>query len=113
VPALADDASHPTAVLWNPTGASLEDAWARLAPPKGSLAVIGGPDVYGLFLGLGYDVFHLSRVAGVRLPGGRPVFPEISAERSPEDVLVSAGLTPGPLRVLDAAAGATLVTWRR
>ena len=31
----------------------------------------------------------------------------------PEDVLANHGLEPGPARVLDAAAGATLVTWER
>ena len=49
------------------------------------LAVIGGPDVYGLFLDIGYDVFHLSRVPDIRLPGGRPVFPEIGPNRSPKN----------------------------
>ena len=68
------------------------------------LAVIGGPEVYGLFLDIGYDAFHLSRAANVRLPGGRPVFPQIGPDRTPEDVLASHGLKPGPQRVLDAAA---------
>ncbi len=48
-----------------------------------------------------------------RLPGGVPVFPGIGADRTPEDVLAAHGLHPGPERVLDAAKGATLVTWRR
>jgi hypothetical protein len=29
--------------------------------PDGALAVIGGTDVFGLFLEIGYDSFHLSR----------------------------------------------------
>ena len=86
---------------------------AQLGAPAGLLAVIGGPDVYGLFLDIGYDEFHLSRVAGVRIPGGRPVFPGIGPGRTPEDVLASHGLKPGAERVLDQAAGATLVSWRR
>jgi hypothetical protein len=77
------------------------------------LAVIGGPDVNQIFLDRGFDAFHLSRVAGVRLPDGRPVFPEISPNRTPEDLLAQHGLKPGRQRVLDPAAGATLVTWRR
>ncbi len=113
VPALGPATSHPKTILWNPNGATLEQALARLGAPPGMLAVIGGPDVYGLFLDIGYDAFHLSRAAGVRLPGGRPVFPEITATRSPEDVLASHGLKPGPQLVLDAAAGVTLTTWRR
>jgi hypothetical protein len=48
----------------------------------------------------------------VRLPGGRPVFPQVPA-RTPEEVLAGHGLVPGPRQVLDAAEGLTLVTWRR
>ena len=112
IAALSPDTRHPNSLLWNPKGASLEEAWALLGVPAGPLAVIGGPDVYGLFLDIGYDKFHLSRVAGVRIPGGRPVFPGIGPRRSPEDVLASHGLKPGAERVLDQAAGATLVSWR-
>jgi dihydrofolate reductase len=113
VAALAPDPTYPNALLWNPKGASLEEARARLGRPAGTLTVIGGPEVYGLFLDIGYDEFHLSRVAGVRIPGGRPVFPGIGPNRTPEDVLASHGLKPGAERVLDQAAGATLVSWRR
>jgi dihydrofolate reductase len=113
VPALAPTDIHPKTLLWNPDGATLADALARLGAPAGMVAVIGGPDVNGLFLDIGFDAFHLSRVAGVLLPGGRPVFPQISATHSPEDVLADHGLKPGPQQILDAAAGATLVTWRR
>jgi dihydrofolate reductase len=113
VAALAPDPKHPNTLLWNPKGASLNEAWIHLGGPAGALVVIGGPDVYGLFLDIGYDEFHLSRVADVRIPGGRPVFPEIGPNRTPEDVLASHGLKPGAERVLDQAAGATLVSWRR
>jgi hypothetical protein len=40
----------------------------------------------------------------IAIPGGRPVFPQI-----PEQVLSNYGL----VRVLDAHAEATLVTWHR
>lgn len=113
IAALAADPAHPKSLLWNPKGATLSQAWERLGAPSGLLAVIGGPEVYGLFLDIGYDAFHLSRAANVRLPGGRPVFPTIGPDRTPEDVLASRGLKPTPQRVLDAAAGVTLVTWRR
>src|ERR1043166_5696244 len=49
VPALAPHPSRPKALLWNPKGASLAEAWARLGAPDGMLAVIGGPDVNQLF----------------------------------------------------------------
>jgi dihydrofolate reductase len=110
---LAPYPARPEALLWNPKGATLQEAWDQLGAPDGLLAVIWGPEVYGLFLEVGYDAFHLSRVPDVRLPGGRPVFPEVGPERTPEDVMATRGLTPGPPRVLDAERGVTLVTWRR
>ena len=113
VPALAPHPTLPKTLLWNPQGASLEEAWAALGAPDGMLAVIGGGDVNQIFLDRGFDAFHLSRVAGVRLPGGRPVFPALGPDRTVEDVLTEHGLKPGPERVLDAARGATLVTWKR
>ena len=116
VPALAPHPTRPKALLWNPKGATLTEAWAALGAPNGMLAVIGGPQVNQLFLDGGagkFDAFHLSRVADVQLPGGVPVFPGIGPGRTPEDLLAVHGLKPGPVRVLDAAAGATLVTWRR
>jgi hypothetical protein len=67
--------------------------------------------VFGLFLDR-YDVFHLSRAPGVRLPGGRPVFPDVPA-RTPEEVLASHGLDPGQRQVLDPAVGLTVVSWQR
>jgi dihydrofolate reductase len=113
VAALAPHARYPNALSWNPKGATLQEAWTRLGAPDGVLAVIGGPDVYGLFLEVGYDKFHLSRVEHVRIPGGRPLFPGIGPERTPEDMLASRGLKPSPPRILDAAADVTLVTWTR
>ena len=112
VDAVGQDPSNPKARLWNPAGASFAAACAALGVSDGVAAVIGGTDVFGLFLEIGYDAFHLSRAANVRLPGGRPVFPQVPA-LMPEDVLANHGLEPGPPQVLDAAAGATLVTWER
>jgi dihydrofolate reductase len=113
VPALAPDPSRSKSLLWNPQGATLDEAWAQLGAPSGVLAVIGGPEVYDHFLEVGYDAFYLSHAPRVRLPGGRPVFSAVASGRTPEDVLASHGLKPGPQQMLDAAAGVTLVTWRR
>jgi hypothetical protein len=74
------------------------------------VAVTGGAEVFRLFLDIGFDAFHLSRVGTVRLPGGRPVFPEVPP-LTPEQVLATHGLRPGAARTLDADADATLVTW--
>src|SRR5262245_17996415 len=113
IPALAPHPTLPKTLLWNPRGASLAQAWAELGAPDGMLAVIGGGDVNQMFLEHGFDAFHLSRVAAVRLPGGRPVFPGVGPDRTVDDILTQHGLTPSPPRVLDAADGVTLVTWRR
>jgi hypothetical protein len=111
VPALAADPSNEKALLWNPAGATFEDAWVALGVPDGSLAIIGGTDVFGMFLPR-YDIFHLTRAPRVRLPGGRPVFPQVPA-RAPEEVLASHGLRPDPPRVLDAGNDLRVTSWRR
>ena len=112
VAGIAPDPQNDKAVLWNPAGADLAEAWDALGLSSGVLAVIGGTQAYGLFLDLGYDAFHLSRAAHATLPGGRPLFPGIPP-RTPEELLSQARLKPDPVRVLDASAGLTLVTWRR
>jgi len=109
---LAPDPKNTRVVRWNPAGAPLELAWRTLGLTDGTLAVIGGTDVFGHFLEHGYDAFHLTRALQARLPGGRPVFPGVPG-RTPEDLLAGHGLRAGPERILDDKSGATLVTWRR
>jgi len=111
ISAIAPDPSHKKALLWNPGGASLEHAMAILGVPEGSIGVIGGTEVFGFFLDR-YDVFYLSRAPDVRLPGGRPVFPEVPA-RTPEQVLARHGLEPHQQQLLDAEKGIAVVEWRR
>ncbi len=111
VPAIAVHPGNEKALFWNPAGASFEDAWAALGVPDGSLAIIGGTEVFGMFLD-DYDAFHLSRAPHVRLPGGRPVFPGVPA-RSPEDIMAEHGLKPGARQTLDPDKGVTMQTWQR
>ena len=111
VPGVARDPDNARTVIWNPAGAPFAQACKLLDAPGNRVAVIGGTDVFGLFLELGYDAFHLSRAAKARLPGGRPVFPGVP-ERTPEELLASHGLKPGETRLLDAPTGLTLTTWR-
>jgi dihydrofolate reductase len=111
IPAVAADPSNENAVFWNPAGASFEQALAALGTPDSRIGILGGTDVFGLFLD-SYDVFHLSRVPDVRLPGGRPLFPEVPIQ-TPEEVLARHGLRPGPRQVLDPAHGVAVVSWRR
>ena len=109
VAGLAPHPSNERAWLWNPAGASFEDALAAFGHPVTSVGVIGATDVFGMFLDR-YELFHLTRAPGVWLPGGVPVFPQVP-ERRPEDVLNEHGLEPGPVRMLDAAKNLTLVSW--
>ena len=109
VASLALDPDNANARLWNPVGASLEEACASLGCLSGTVAALGGPEVYSYFLGVGYDCFYLSRAPKVKLPGGVPVFGRASLGRSPEEVMSAAGLKPGPVHRLDDEV--TLVEW--
>jgi dihydrofolate reductase len=111
IPAIVEHPSIPKAVLWNPLGASFANACHAIGVFDGKAAVTGGTGVFGLFLEIGFDAFHLSRAGKVLIPGGRPVFPQVPG-RTPEELLIEHGLAPGPVQVLDARAEATLVTWR-
>ena len=111
VSAIAADPSNRKALFWNPAGASLEQAMAVLGVPDGSVGVIGGTQVFGIFLDR-YDTFYLSRAPGVRLPGGRPVFPEVPA-KTPEEVLTHHGLESGQPQILDMEKGLAVVSWYR
>jgi dihydrofolate reductase len=112
VAAIAPDPENPLARLWNPGGASLQEACRALGVDAGVVAAIGGTEVFGLFLDIGYDAFHLSRAGRAYLPEGRPVFPQVGAQ-TVDEVLAAHGLVPDPVQVLDAQADATLVTWRK
>jgi dihydrofolate reductase len=112
IAATAPDSSYPNALLWNPLGATFEQALENIGAADGTVAIIGGPDVFSLFLPR-YDAFHLSRADRAAIPGGLPVFTEVGPHATPEDVLARHGLKPGPRRALDAAAGVFVVTWQR
>lgn len=113
VAAVEPDPDFPKSMFWNPRGASLGEACAALGLAAGTLGIIGGMDVFDLFLAIGYDAFHLSRAANVKLPGGVPVFSQIRSGRTPEEVLTEFGLTPGPTQMLDAVNDLSLATWTR
>ena len=112
VAATAPDPDHANSLLWNPMGASLDDAIARLGAADGPVAIIGGTEVFSMFLPL-YDSFFLSYAANAKIPGGRPVFTEVGPTATPDDVLTRHGLHRGPRRDLDAAAGVSVTIWER
>jgi len=109
---IAPDPSQPNALLWNPAGADLAQAIDAVGAKAGPVAVIGGTDVFGLFLPL-YDVFHLTRAARAKIPGGRPLFSALGPTMTVDDVLRHSGLRPGAPRNIDAAAGVTLTDFER
>jgi len=112
IAAIAPDAQYPNALLWNPSGATLAAALDRLGAGDGTVAVIGGPEVFSLFLPL-YDAFHLSHASKASIPGGQMPFTEAGPGVSPDDVLRRHGFEPGPPHDLDKEGGVFVVTWRR
>ena len=110
IAAVAPDPDRPNSLLWNPTGATLEQALAQIGVTDGIIAIIGGTGVFSMFLPR-YDAFHLSHAAHAKIPGGRPVFAAVGPHATPEDVLMQHGLKPGPRHELDPAAGVSEVTW--
>jgi dihydrofolate reductase len=111
VGAVAPDPSNPKATLWNPSGASFEAACEHAGVRSGTVAIIGGPDVFGMFMDR-YDTFWLSQAPRVRLPGGEPCFPGVP-ERAPQQILAAHGLKAGDAQMLDAAAEVSVTPWRR
>jgi dihydrofolate reductase len=111
IQAIAPDPSNPNAVLWNPAGASFEAARDLAGVHSGTVAIIGGPYVFDMFMDR-YDTFWLSQAPRVRLPGGEPCFPGVP-EHSPQEVLAAHGLKAGDVRILDAANDVSVTPWRR
>ena len=109
--AIAPDPSNPKAMLWNPAGASFEAACDLAGVRSGTVAIIGGPEVFGMFMNR-YDTFWLSQAPRVRLPGGEPCFPGVPA-RSPQEILAAHGLKPGEAQILDSANDVSVTPWRR
>jgi hypothetical protein len=109
--ALAPDPWNPNATLWNPAGVVFEQACERAGAGSGTVAVIGGPHVFEMFLDR-YDTFWLSQAPHVRLPGGHPCFPGVP-ERSPQAILAAHGLMAGEPQILDAAQDVSVTPWRR
>ena len=110
VSALAPDPKNRKATLWNPHGASFEQACHFAGMSSGTVAIIGGPGVFAMFMDR-YDTFWLSQAARVRLPGGEPCFPGVG-ERSPQEVLAAHGMRPGEPLTLDAANDVSVTPWR-
>jgi hypothetical protein len=110
IAAIATDPSNPKATRWNPAGGSFEAACDLAGVRSGIVAIIGGPDVFEMFMGR-YDTFWLSEAHRVRIPGGEPCFPGVP-ERSPQQILASHGLSAGKPQILDRDE-VSVTPWRR
>jgi dihydrofolate reductase len=108
---VAPDPSNPKAILWNPAGASFEAACDFADVRSGTVAIIGGPEVFDMFMDR-YDTFWLSQAPRVRLPGGEPCFPGVP-QHSPQDILAGHGLKAGEAQILDSANDVSVTPWRR
>ena len=111
VEAIAPDPTNPISTLWNPAGASFEAACDHAGVGAGTVAVIGGPSVFGMFMDR-YDAFWLSAAPHVRLPGGEPCFPGVPA-RTPQQILAAHGLHAGEPQMLDPAEDVSVTPWGR
>ena len=108
---LMPDPKNANVTLWNPATAPFDEAWAHLRIDGGSLAVVGGTDVFGLFLGIGYDAFFLTWTQG-SVPKGRPVFPGVGPDgKTPAQVLTSFDLVLRTTRLLDPASKVYVEEW--
>ena len=108
---LAGDPSNPMATLWNPAGVPFEAACQAAGVTTGTIAIIGGPIVFGMFMDR-YDTFYLSQAPHVHLPDGEPCFPGVP-EHTPQEVLAAHGLTAGDPEMLDPEFGVSVTAWRR
>lgn len=108
---LAVDPEMPNTTLWNPARASFGEACAFAGVAHGTVAIIGGPVVFDMFMDR-YDTFWLSEAPHVSLPGGEGCFVGVP-ERSPHEVLTAHGMKPGTPYLLDAAHDVTVTPWRR
>ena len=111
VETLAGDPHNPKATLWNPSNASFEEAAAFAGVKSGTVAIIGGPVVFDMFMDR-YDTFWLSLAPRIKLPGGEGCFPGVPA-RSPQHILGSHGLTAGEPLLLDPTDEVNVTPWRR
>jgi hypothetical protein len=111
VAALAFDPTNPRATLWNPAGASFEEACEFADVQAGSVAIICGPAVFDMFMAR-YDTFWLSQAPHVRLPGGEGCFSGVP-ELTPQLILAAHGLKPGEAKILEASQEVSVTPWRR
>ncbi|MGH6716387.1 MAG: dihydrofolate reductase [Bradyrhizobium sp.] len=108
---IAPDPDNAKATLWNPSECSFEAGCAAAGVSSGTVAIIGGPRVFDVFMDR-YDIFWLSRAGRLRLPGGEPCFGGVPVQ-SPEEILATHGMSAGAPEILDAVNDVSVTPWRR
>ena len=108
---VAADPDNGRATLWNPEGASFDQALDQTGLRGGTIAVIGGPNVFEMFFER-FDTFWLSQAPHVHIPDGTPVFPGVP-QKSPQDVLAAHGLAAGQPILIDAEQDVYVTPWQR
>jgi dihydrofolate reductase len=105
------DPANPNVLLWNPGGTTFDEAWQHMRIDGGVLAVVGGTDVFGLFLAIGYDAFYLTRTEA-SVPRGRAVFPGVGTRgTTPEEIMQKNSLVLRGTRMLDEAVNCRVEEW--
>ena len=111
VEATAPDPSNPNATLWNPAGNPFDKACATAGVTTGTIAIIGGPGVFDMFMER-YDTFYLSQAPHVHIAGGQGCFGGVP-ERTPQQVLATHGLKAAEREMLEPELGVSVTAWRR
>src|ERR1700730_2416267 len=104
------DPDNPHVVQWHPGAAAFAPEQHRRGMVDGILAVVGGTDVFALFLSIGGDAFFLTR-ALVNVPRGRPVFPGVGNGVAAEEPLKKSGLVLKSTRMLDPVTETVVQEW--
>ncbi len=84
IKALTVDPEMPNATLWNPDHASFEQACAFADDASGTVAIIGGPVVFDMFMDR-YDTFWLSEARACGCPAAKAAS-SVVPERTPHEV---------------------------
>lgn len=90
IDAIGPSPDDPRTTLWNPLGARFVTACNMAGITRGRIAVIGGPDVFSMFLN-DYSAFYLSQAPDVSIPNGTLAIAD-EGGRHPAEVLKANGL---------------------
>ena len=111
VEAIAPDPANPKSTLWNPAGASFDAACKHAGMTSGTVAVIGGPGVFGMFMDRYDDSGSRSRRTSA-CPAASPASPVSLPDRHSKSSRRTA-CTPANRRCLMRPNEVSVTPWRR